>query len=107
MLLKTGQIFQVLPPLPRPAVITGLILGAYQAMRTATPNRLGIQVAAAIANGLLDVAAISLERFETPRLEGGIGEERTEFTAIFASAGERGVSRPIAWWHKRFGDADT
>src|SRR5260370_5641440 len=107
MLLETSQIFDILLPLPRSAFVTGLVLGTSQAMRTATAKRRGIQVAAAVADRILDVAAVLLERFQAPRLAGGIGEERAEFGAILTSAGKRGGPRPIAERRKRFSDAGT
>src|SRR5260370_26732701 len=81
MLLETSQIFDVLLTLPRSAFVTGLVLGAYQAMRTAAAKRRSIQVAVAVADRVLHGAAVFLERFQAPRLAGVIGEDRGECVA--------------------------
>ena len=92
---KPIEVFKIGFPLPRPPIITGLVLGADKSMRTAAFLRSQIEIAAVLPDHFLQMAAFSLRRFERPGSAAGIGKEGVEFLAVLAAAGNHAAAPPI------------
>src|SRR5438552_1227525 len=97
--------FQILPALFGTTLVTGLVLGSDQCMRTAAPFGCEVKVARGVSDALLDVGPPVLGRPQAPLLLMRVYKECTEFTTVVARAFEGVGPRPVPWGLQRQGDA--
>ena len=99
------KVCRVLDTLPCAPLVARLVLGAYQAVRTASAFGYRIDIAPRLADRFLNMVAVDLGRLEDPGLADGVTEKATEFRAMLAIAADRARPAPVAWRRERFGDA--
>src|SRR5262249_18545882 len=95
--LKPRLMSEILLALLRPAVVTRLVLGTYQAVGTAATVGHTVQVATGSPDRILHVTTPAFGGLEGPTLAVGISQETAEFAAMRTPA--RDITRPcpIAW----------
>ena len=82
MVLNLCQNLQVALALQHPPFMARLVLGANQAMRTTAAKRSEIEVAATVADTMLQMTAFGLSGAVSPGRTCWIGEKAVEFAAM-------------------------